>query len=871
MIHKRQERKKSVSSRGKVFCTSMGGGSAEHGIRGRRLGVWLWRVMALLATVPVLAVLWPTSVGNRFSFPALASADDYRFEGSGWGHGVGMCQYGARGMAARGYNYRQILTYYYQGTQVSKHPCPQWLRVGLLDGVDSVQLEPLSGSFILYLSQGGDVPGGILGSTGSGSGIWTIRPDPSGRYAIYKPDGTLLGCYGDAAVQLCVRGSADSAVLRLPQNNNRKVSHLSATYPLRLYLYPSNGKFRMRAVLFSDFETYLKGVAEVPGSWPHEAVKAQAVAARSYAAKNMGKHAKSGYDLCDEVCCQYYNGRDKEGDSGWTRAVDATRGEVVLYGGQVANTQYSSSCGGHTDNNEEVWAGSPVPYLRGVPCPFCLDPVNPYARWTVTYTRQQMEAFLNARDDSYVGTLYSMDLSVRTSSGRVKRATFVGSAGTKTISGERMRFYLGLRSSMVNVTPDRFDEYLLLANPGKETVRATVNLFCSTGETAEVPVEVPPLSRRTVHVDEHFNRREVSAVVMGDSPLVAERAMYFNYMGTYEGGSCGHGVTTPSDRWYLAEGCTAQKFDTWILFLNPGEEEAQARVRLLREDGHQREVVVKVPGRWRSTLSVDQLEDFSSCSFSAAVFSDKPLVVERAMYFEYAGKKGGHVAEAASETSTTWYFAEGYTAEDFDTWILVGNPEDRAARVKFRLCTPEGREKRVEVEVRPHSRFTLKVDDHLPSSEVSVFLESDVPVVAERAMYFNFRGKDDGSCALGVTNAGPRWYLAEGYTAEDFDTWILVGNPGDEAAEVRISLLTRGGLAKELRYRVAPRSRFTLHVDDVLPADEVSAVVEEVAGRPIVAERAMYFSYRSRKGGHASQGVPEPSTTWYFAEGYTGS
>jgi SpoIID/LytB domain protein len=600
-------------------------------------------------------------------------------------------------------------------------------------------------------------------------------------------------------------------------------------------------------------------------------VKAQAVAARSYAVKNMGKHNSSGYDLCDEVCCQYYQGRDKEGDSGWVRAVDVTRGEVVLYGDQVANTQYSASCGGHTDNNEEVWGGTPLPYLRGVPCLCSQDPANPYAHWTVTYTREQMEALLNAHADSYVGTLYSMDLSDRTSSGRVRRATFVGSAGAKTISGEKMRFYLGLRSSMVNVVPDRFDEYLLLANPGSQTVQARVDLYCSSGETAEVPVEVPPMGRRTLHVDDYFNRKEVSALVRGDGPLVAERAMYFNYLGFYDGGSCGHGTCTPSREWYLAEGYTAQKFDTWILFFNPGEEEATARVRLLREDGHRREVEVKVPARGRASLWVDQLEDFSSCSFSAAINSDREVVVERAMYFEYYGKKGGHVAEAAPVTSNSWYFAEGYTAEDFDTWILVGNPEDRHARVTFRLCTPGGQEKRVEALVEPGSRYTLKVDDYLPSSEVSVFVESDVPLVAERSMYFSYRGWDDGSCALGVTQAGPRWYFAEGYTAEDFDTWILVGNPGGEEADVKVSLLTRGGLARELRYRIMPHSRFTLKVDDIIPADEVSAVVEEVSGKPIVAERAVYFNYRGRTGGHASQGVPEPADAWYFAEGYTGS
>jgi len=810
----------------------------------------------------LVTLLFPLGPGQ-----ALALRQSYVFDGSGWGHGVGMCQYGARGMAAAGHNYQNILTYYYRGTQVSGWSCPPTIRVGLLEGMASVQLAAESGSFVLYTSDG-DIPGGVV----TPGGTWTVKPSSSGGFWIYRPDGTLLNgaSYGSASKPLYARGSADDNVLRLPQNGNRGVRHLTGGTPLELNAYGS--PLSLRAILVSGFETYLKGLDEVPGSWPGEAVKAQAVAARSYAVRAMGKHASSNFDICDEVHCQYYRGYDKEKDSGWVQAVDATSRQVLAYGGQVAQCFYSSSCGGHTDNNEDVWGGTPVPYLRGVPDPYCVDSANPHARWTVTLSREDIESRLNASPGTYIGTLYSIDLSDRTPSGRVRRATFNGSAARVTISGEQLRGLLGLRSAMVALRAENFDEYIVLANPAAEATSATVRMVSGRGYASEVEVGMPPFTRRTVHVNDFIEGEDVSVRVRAGRPIVAERAMYFNYRGTCDGGSCSPGVPALSSSWYLAEGYTAQSFDAWIVLYNPETQGATAYVDLLRQDGYNRTVQLALPPSTRLSLGVDALAEFSSCEFSARVRSTGPIAVERAMYFDSGGRKGGHTAEGAAGLSNNWYFAEGYTGEGFDTWITVGNPDDRAAAVEFRLCRPGGKEnKTVKAVVAPRSRYTLHVDAHLPASEVAVFVGSDVPVVAERSMYFNYRGKAGGSCAMGSRAAASRWYLAEGYTGGDFDEYVVVGNPGGEKATVRISLMTPGGLQREIYQEIPAGARYTLLVDALLPSDDVSVLVEEVGGRAVAAERAMYFNYYGRRGGHASQGIMQPSSDWYFAEGYTGS
>jgi SpoIID/LytB domain protein len=820
------------------------------------------KITIFLLAVLLAALILPLGAGE-----AVSQQETYIFNGSGWGHGVGMCQEGARGMAEAGFPYDQILAHYYQGTQVSGWATPSSIRVGLLEGQSVLYLVAESGSFTFYTS-GGDIPGAVM----TPGGTWTVAADAQGRFFIVRPDGSCVNdtSYGSVYDPLFIRGGGDGDVLRLPQNGNHAVSHLSNYTPLELNVYGGSQPYALRAILISWFETYLKGLAEVPASWPQEAVKAQAVAARSYAVRSMGKHASSNYDICDGTHCQYYLGYDGE-KAGWVQAVDATAGQVLTYGGGVAQCFYSASCGGHTDNNEDVWFGTPVPYLRGVPDPWCMSDANYYAHWTVSYSKAEMESILNARSSTYVGTLYGMDLSNRTPSGRVRYASFTGSAGSVTISGELLRGYFNLRSSMVNTADDHFDEYILLANPAGEAATAQVKMHTASGEEKQVDVALPPMTRRTVHVDDHFYSEEVSAEVASDRGIIAERAMYFDYRGEDDGGSCEHGAPAAQTEWYLAEGYTAGAFDTWVLVFNPGGEPAHVAVDLLREDGLTRKVEMDVAAGARSTLNVDAVEDFTSSAFSARVSADKAVVVERSMYFESWGRRGGHVSLGAAQPSNTWYFAEGYTGGAFDTWVLVGNPGDQTAKVRFELYVPGGGGKTVEADVGPHSRYTLHVDDHLPDAEVAVKVDSDRAVVAERAMYFDYGGKQGGSCSLGTPATGSQWYLAEGYTGGDFDEYVLVGNAGGEPARVKFSLLTKEGLAQVAFFDMAPGSRFTLHVDEYIPGEDVSVIVEEMDGKGIVVERAMYFDYSGRRGGHAAMGVQQTSNGWFFAEGYTGS
>ncbi|MDX1510677.1 MAG: SpoIID/LytB domain-containing protein [Nitriliruptorales bacterium] len=141
-----------------------------------------------------------------------------------------------------------------------------------------------------------------------------------------------------------------------------------------------------------DIEAYVEGIAEMPASWPMEALKAQAVAARTYAWFQATREAFDGYDICDTTACQVFRGREivETPDIGrrWAQAVAETAGQVLLHENEPILARYFSTSGGHTFNNEDVFPTSGAhPYLVGVPDPD--DAISPLHTWRVRFTREQ--------------------------------------------------------------------------------------------------------------------------------------------------------------------------------------------------------------------------------------------------------------------------------------------------------------------------------------------------------------------------------------------------------------------------------------------------------------------------------------------------
>ncbi|MEW6554261.1 MAG: DUF5719 family protein [Actinomycetota bacterium] len=235
---------------------------------------------------------------------------------------------------------------------------------------------------------------------------------------------------------------------------------------------------------------------------------------------------------------------------------------------------------------------------------------------------------------------------------------------------------------------------------------------------------------------------------------------------------------------------------------------------------------------------------------------------------------GGHCGAALETTSTSWFFAEGTTRPGFDEWLCVLNPGGDPCRLTFHFLLSGGEGAPFRADLPPHSRFTLNVNQAAGTGlDVSVLLASDRPVAAERAMYFRYGagGLAGGHCEHGAVSASRQWLFAEGTTRAGFDTWLCLSNPQDVAAMVTVDFLLGTGQGDSLKgsYRLQPRSRFTLCVNDVVPAErDVSLRV--TSDRAVVAERPVYFNYRGEwDGGHDALGSREASRKWYFAEGTT--
>ncbi len=244
-------------------------------------------------------------------------------------------------------------------------------------------------------------------------------------------------------------------------------------------------------------------------------------------------------------------------------------------------------------------------------------------------------------------------------------------------------------------------------------------------------------------------------------------------------------LTPPSASWYLAEGCTGGDFETWVLVQNPNGAAVTVDLTLMTSSGEQKPAGlqdVTIPGDPATTFNLNSY--VTDYNVSTRVEAGGNVVCERAMYGN--GRHWAHESIGATSTSSTWYLAEGCTEGDIETWVLVQNPNDTAVTVDLELQSPTGggagiagRDHPAPGPASPSTWATT-----LTSWDVSTLVDSaGGNVVCERAMYGN--GRTWAHDSIGGQAAATAWYLAEGCTAGDFETWVLVQNPGDGSAGQR--------------------------------------------------------------------------------------
>jgi hypothetical protein len=256
------------------------------------------------------------------------------------------------------------------------------------------------------------------------------------------------------------------------------------------------------------------------------------------------------------------------------------------------------------------------------------------------------------------------------------------------------------------------------------------------------------------------------------------------------------------------------------------------------------------------------------------VEATRPVIAERAMYFaSQPGRlwSGGHANTGTVEAATEWFHAEGATGAFFSTFILLSNPNDRAASVELQFLLTSGavvtRRKTLPARGRLTINPAAEGDARLTHASLSTVVRSDVPIVSERSMYWPGEATPfgEGHNSSGVTALATRWGLAEGRLGGPrvYDTYILLANPGTQAAQITITYLREGGAPIVRSYTVAATSRFTVDVKSDVPElhDSTFGARIEVANNvPIAVERSVYWNAANTfwAGGTNALGIPLP-------------
>jgi stage II sporulation protein D len=358
--------------------------------------------------------------------PAAAQAkSSFVIRGAGFGHGIGLSQYGADGYAQHGFDYKTIVGHYYQGTSIATVSPAPTIRV-LLESSTAPSFT------------GADDAGGRNLDPAK---TYSIVRAGAGSVALRSPHGRRLATYDGT---LRVTGPGPLRLNGLAGNGVRNGSYRGAL-EFRTGLF--SGVSAINAV---GLEDYVRGVvsAESPAAWPAAALEAQAVVARSYAITTDAGSATDGFTAYPDTRSQMYRGVAAEFPS-TESAVSDTEGEVVTYAGKPVVTYFFSTSGGRTENVENSFVGAlPRPWLRGVKDPF--DSVSPRHRWgpyrmTLTQAGAKLGSLVKGR-------FRSIKVLQRGFSPRVVRAQVVGTRGRTDVTGATLRSRFGLYDSWAYFT-----------------------------------------------------------------------------------------------------------------------------------------------------------------------------------------------------------------------------------------------------------------------------------------------------------------------------------------------------------------------------------------------------------------------------------
>ncbi len=410
-----------------------------------------------------------------------------------------------------------------------------------------------------------------------------------------------------------------------------------------------------------------------------------------------------------------------------------------------------------------------------------------------------------------------------------------------------------------------FDTYILVSNPNREEAVVEIEYIGPNGSFDSFTHSLAPSSRYTANIKNlplvGNNREAVGTIVRSTNGVgvIAERAMYWPKGAGPEGWTGGHntiGLSTTGVSWFLAEGAT-HIFDQFVHVLNPDDGSVDVEVMFFNQSSDFWKETSLLGSRSVWTVRVSDVEGADNQDqLSAWVRSSRPVAVDRTMYWPKGDKwKDGHASIGVTEGVKEWYLPEGAT-HIFDQYVLVANPSSKTAEVVFFFRDQHGNPWYHPTDIDPQHRRTVKVNNVVGSVEqVSTRITSNVPVVAERTMYWQPNTQPSwtgGHGTVGVPAPAPSWQFPEGAT-NLFDKYVLVSNPSASQAKVWFTFMGAGGEIGSHYAVVEPGRRYTVKVNNVVgPVEQVSTRISSSV--PLVAERAMYWPPGNWRAGHSSIG-----------------
>jgi hypothetical protein len=318
----------------------------------------------------------------------------------------------------------------------------------------------------------------------------------------------------------------------------------------------------------------------------------------------------------------------------------------------------------------------------------------------------------------------------------------------------------------------------------------------------------------------------------------------------------------PDATWFFAEGSTQPPFDTWFLVQNPTSQTANVQFTFEIQGGGVITRSFTVGPTSRFSVFANQI--LPNVAFSTRIDSNQAILAERSMFVSF----DGDVVTGIPGPNRTWLLAEGSTQNPFQTWLLLQNPNSQPASATISYLREGGGPPATQaLSLPPLSRTSVFVNQVLPNAAFSSRVDSDLPIIVERAMY-RFPG-NAATADAGVNAPSRTWFIPQGNTTispTPFDTFVLLENPNPTPTTATITLFRPNGATVTLTQPLAPNSRQNVFLNQVIANATFGIRVD--APDPIIAERSEFFGAEPR-GAISTAGATTLSTTWFLAEGST--